>query len=89
MPEVLFTQFVRPDGHPREVSIDRPQEVADKAKEIEDRGYCLESEVLMSGQVSLTIFDPDDERDLAIELVPNGPEVPEAVDKLIMEFELK
>lgn len=40
MPEIPFTQYLRPDGHPIEVTIDRPQEVYDKAIEIENRGLC-------------------------------------------------
>ena len=86
MPQVTFTQFVLPRGEKREVSIERPQAVADKADRIIAAGLKLECEVLRTGDVSLTIAD--DEQDLAIKVVPNGPGVPEAVDELIINFNL-
>ena len=84
--EIEFTQYLRPHGQKKKVRIDRPKAVADKAKEIKNAGLCLECEVLMSGDVSFTIAN--EELDLAFEIVPNGPEVPDAVDRLILNFDL-
>lgn len=87
MPDIEFIQYLRPNGRRRPVSVDRPEDVADKAALIVAAGYRLECEELNTGHVSLTIFDPDDEVDVGIEVVPNGPDVPDAVDKLIMSFD--
>jgi hypothetical protein len=38
--------------------------------------------MLTTGEISLTIAD--DDGDVDIEVVPNGPEVPAAVDRLIL-----
>lgn len=89
MPEIKFTQYMRPDGHPIEAFIDRPQAVFDKAEQIIDAGYVFESEHLMTGNVSVTISDPDKEEDLAIRIISNGPEVIEAIDDMINSFDIK
>lgn len=84
--EINFTQYLRPDGRAVPVRIARPVEIAAKAEAIIARGFRFECEQLSSGDVSLTITDPD-EGDMDIEVVPNGPEVPAAVDRLIERFE--
>ena len=67
--------------------IERTEEVAAKAKEIVNAGFQFECEMLSDYKtVSLTIADDDE--DLAIEVVPNGPDVPPAVDHLVMNFDL-
>lgn len=79
---IPFTQFMRPDGRPVEVSIERPDHVAAKAKSIIDRGYRFECEHLTTGEVSLTVAGEDD--DLDIEICSNGPGlVGPAVDRLV------
>ena len=85
---IHFTQYLRPDGRPKSVHINRPQEIETKAKQIFKAGFSFECEHLSTGDVSLTIVNKAKEEDVAIEIVPNGPDVPKAVDKLIMEFEL-
>jgi hypothetical protein len=87
MGEIKFTQYLRPNGEKRDVTIERPDVVSDIAKRIIAAGYVLECEVLSDEQTcSFTIGDPREEIDVAIELCPNGPKVPVAVDKLITEF---
>lgn len=81
--EISFTQYMRPDGRAVPVKIARPVDIAAKAEAIIARGLRFECEHLMTGDVSLTITDPD-EGDVDIEVVPNGPEVPAAVDRLIL-----
>ena len=83
---VRFIQYLRPAGRQKEMLINRPPSIVAKAEEIWAAGYRLEAEVLMSGLVSLTISDG--EEDMAIELVANGPEVPKAVDRMISEFNI-
>lgn len=80
---IPFTQYMRPDGRAVPVRIARPVEIAEKAQAIIARGLCFECEHLTTGDVSLTITDPD-EGDVDIEVVANGPEVPAAVDRLIL-----
>lgn len=84
MKPIHFTQFLRPSGRTRRVQIFRPNKIADAAEEFVGRGGRLECEVLGTGEVSLTAeIGDDDEAPVAIEVVPNGPAVPEAVDRLI------
>jgi hypothetical protein len=78
---IHFTQFLRPDGRRKTVTIERPPEVEANAKRIADAGLRFECEVLTTNEVSLTIADDDE--DLAFEVVPNGPDVPNAVDRLL------
>jgi hypothetical protein len=84
MNDIEFTQYLRPNGRRRKVYIKRPAAIVQKANQILALGYCFECEELMTGMVSLTISDG--EQDLAIELCRNGPAVPETVDRLIEEF---
>lgn len=81
MPEVPFTQFMRPNGRSKPVLIDRPDKIARKAKILIESGHRFECEELMTGLVSLTVVY--DGENIDIEVVSNGPEVPKAVDRLI------
>ena len=82
--KVYFTQFLRPDGRRNEVQIPRPAPVVAAADFLDARGYSLQCEVLQTGQVSLTVFSGELEEDVAIELCENGPDVLDAVDRLIL-----
>ncbi|AGC35744.1 hypothetical protein ACP46_gp59 [Rhizobium phage RHEph06] len=86
MPNVYFTQYLRPDGRKQIISIDRPAHVVAKADHILSHGFRFECEELTTGEVSLTISD--DWGDYAFELCANGPAVPASVDKLILEFDV-
>lgn len=86
MPNIYFTQYLRPSGRPAVVSIWRGDDIAAKADSIMRQGFRFETEVLMTGQVSFTISDDDD--DYAIEVCDNGTNVPLTVDKLILDFNL-
>lgn len=83
---IPFTQYLRPNGRTAPVEIGRSAEVEQKAQEIMAAGYRFECEHLTTGHASLTIHDPRIEEDVAIEVVPNGPGVPAAVDRLVMGF---
>jgi hypothetical protein len=87
MPDIPFTQYLRPDGRQVPVSIDRPVEVADLAHRIIERGFRFECEHLSTGHASLTIAGRDDDED--IEVVPNGPSVPAAIDRMVKRFAAK
>lgn len=87
MPDIPFTQYLRPDGRQVPVTIDRPADVADLAQRIIDRGFRFECEHLTTGHASLTIAGRDD--DVDIEVVRNGPDVPVAVDRMVKRFAAK
>lgn len=86
---IPFTQFMRPDGRRKDETIDRPEHVEKVALSLFERGVRFEAEVLMDGSVSLEAVGPEDEdgdpTSLAIEVVPNGPGVAEAVDRLVLK----
>lgn len=85
MAEIPFTQYMRPDGRPMQTSIVVRRDIYEKAKDIINQGNVFECEVLTTGQISLTITDPE-EGDIAIRVVSNGPEVVQAVYSLVEEF---
>jgi len=86
MPNIPFTQYLRPDGRKVGVVIDRPEAIASMALKIMQAGYVFEVEHLTTGEASLTIADPKKGVDVAIKIVPNGPKVPGAVDDMITDF---
>ena len=83
MTSIPFTQYTWPNGEPRQIFVGRPPEVMNKAFAIIAAGFRFETELLTTGEVSLTLHDPETEEDVDIEVVPNGPEVPAAVDRLV------
>jgi hypothetical protein len=82
-----FTQYLRPDGRQVEAEFKVADDLAEQLALIQSAGANLTAEVLMTGIVSFTISDVDSD-DFDIELVPNGPEVPLAIDRLIRRFNL-
>lgn len=88
MADIPFTQYLMPNGRQSPVTIDRPQDIATKAFAIIERGYRFECEMLSDYcTVSLTIANDDDDHE--IEVVPNGPEVPIAIDRMVKRFATK
>ena len=86
MKDIPFTQFIRPYGRKLHISILRPDEIAEQASELVANQIKFEIEELRTGEVSMTAEDyrpGAEEPTLAIEVVPNGPEVVNAVDRLI------
>jgi hypothetical protein len=82
---IPFTQYLRPNGRRRDVEIDRPSDIQALARRFIESGGRYECEHLTTGEASLTAVKEIDgeEQDIAIEVVPNGPEVPAAVDRLV------
>lgn len=82
---IRFTQYLRPNGRKRITEIERTPEIVLLANKFIIAGGWFESEELTTGQVSLTAcFMIDEEpQDIAFEIIPNGPGVPEAVDRLV------
>lgn len=88
MPEIPFTQFLRPEGKPTLTYIDVPLEIELLAVRFIEEGGRFTSELLRDNvTVSLCAeFTIDGElQDIASTLAPNGPPVVEAVHQLVRE----
>lgn len=77
-------QFMRPSGLRRAMQAPVRPEVKAMWHEIADDGYVLTAELVPGGTVHMTISS--DEEDVAGRLVPNGPQVPRAMDAMITEY---
>lgn len=87
MPNVLFTQYLRPNGRRTHVMIDRPDYIAKAADFIRAQGFRFEMEELSDGvTVSMTISD--DDGDYHFKVCQNGPGIPASVDELIKTFDM-
>lgn len=85
MKAIPFTQYMMPNGRRQAVHIDRPDEISVRAEKIIERGYRFEVEMLSDFQtISLTIANDEDDHE--IEICQNGPEVPDAIDRMIVRF---
>lgn len=82
---ISFTQYLRPDGRPRPISICMPEATEALAREFENAGGWYEAEVLADNSVSLTACMEVDgeEEDVCCEIAANGPGIKEAVDRLV------
>jgi hypothetical protein len=83
MKPITFTQFLLPAGRRVTTEIERSDPIADKAAELVAAGCRLEIEMLTTGEISMAV--EHDEATWAIEITPNGPEVPIGVDKIICD----
>lgn len=81
---IRFTHYVRPNGRKTDFTIERPERIKAMADVIVAAGYALESEVLRTRYVSMTVERVNDatgECDvIAHELVRNGPGIHDAID---------
>lgn len=80
---IPVTQFIMPHGTPRPMYAWVTKSAHDKASQIIKAGYKFEAEVLTTGEVSLTVADPVAGKDVAIEVCGNGPELVDAMDRMI------
>lgn len=81
-----FTQYLRPNGIPRQVHVEVSNSFQNIISELIVAGARFEAEVLQNGNVSFTVEMIDDEGEeitLASELTENNEKVLEAVDRLI------
>ena len=89
MNTIAFTQYLRPHGRKISTSVECSDDIIEKADAICAAGYKFEVEVLMTGNVSMTVENTDDDKldleggPIAIEIVPNGPGVLDAVVRLV------
>ena len=80
---VCVTQFLMPDGRPKQIETELPVETQPFYESMLKHGCRIEMEVLTTSEVSMTISDPVEEVDIDIEVVSNGPEVIEALSRLL------
>lgn len=80
---IPFRQYLRPDGRPRPIEIERPEHVETLAESVMKTGIRFEAEILRTAEISLTAYDPQADSDIAVEIVKNGEEVEAAVDRLV------
>lgn len=79
---IPFTQYLMPRGERHPVWIRRPDDVQEQARAVIEAGFAFECEMLSDYRsVSLTVSDGED--DVEIEVCANGPDVPNAVDRLV------
>jgi hypothetical protein len=80
---IKFTQFLSPNARKIPISIAHTPEVEMLAEEMYKNGCRFEIEVLPAGMINMDIQPPDGSGVFAIEVVPNGPAVVEAVERLV------
>ena len=85
---IPYTQFMLPDGRRVPKTMDRPEPIENRAQDIIEEGFEFQMEILTTGEVSMTIFDPYKETDVAIQICDNGPAVPACLDMMIQEFDI-
>jgi hypothetical protein len=78
-----FTQYLRPHGRPQEVEIARPADIEQLAAAVRVRGFAFEIEVLTTGEINMDCCNEDEQ--LCCEVCDNGPQVPDAVDRLVRQ----
>lgn len=86
---MILTQYLRPDGRPREVSFQASVHVELLATYFQHVGGKYECEELTTGEISITACFPDEKdnemRDIAARIVLNGPAVPLATQQVVVE----
>jgi len=86
---VQFTQYLRPNGRKVTQYIDLKPEIEKMAQTIIDCGYRFESEILSDEITCSFTITNDEEGDVYIVLVHNGPEVPQKISEMIWDFHSK
>ena len=74
---------MRPNGRRVNQSVEIPDTSRSDYEMILSRGWNLAAEVLMSGMVSITV--ESEEQDEAMRVVPNGPNVIDAIQQVLAE----
>jgi len=80
---IPFTQYLLPDGRQKPIEIDIDAETEKKAQALIAQGCHFDAEILRTGAVSFTCERGD--KLISIEISFNGPEVEQAVVKLVNE----
>jgi hypothetical protein len=84
---IVFTQFLRPNGTPHLVDFPvQDREIRAMADDILAKDLTFTCEELMNGMAVFYITDERKGVDVAIEMCPNGPDVPDTVHKMIRKY---
>jgi len=88
--EIPFTRYTLPNGKTSNYMFQTTRsDVYDKAKSILSTGtYKFEIEILTTGEVSATIHNKETEVDVAIAVELNVPELAEAIEQMIINFDV-
>jgi len=68
-------QYKMPDGRKVPTSTKLPMDSREAYLDMQKHGCNFAAEMLMTGEISVTIEDPKNEVDVDIEVIPNGPDV--------------
>jgi pyruvate formate-lyase activating enzyme-like uncharacterized protein len=79
-------QYLRPNGKTMLGTVEIGDEYEEAYRRMEGNGLRLESEVLTTGEVAITISDMCRGEDVDIEVVTNGPEVITAIETLLARY---
>lgn len=88
---VKFTQYLRPDGRRKAITLQVPDFVGEMAMKVTAAGYHFDAEVLQDEKTVSFTCEPDepgedgDDQPISMELVENGPGVGEAIHRLVAE----
>lgn len=85
---IPFTQYLMPNGEPKDVSIVSTPNVLEKAQLIIDAGFCFECEML-ADYTTISFSVSDELADYSTYVCENGPQVPLTVDRMILEFDIE
>lgn len=80
------TQYLRPDGRRRDSGFELPSEIKPLYDEMKKAGCWVEVEVLTTGEVSMTVFDPAKEEAIDMSVTQNGPKVKDGLVFTIVWF---
>ena len=88
MRAIKFTQYLRPNGRKRPIEIERPEDTAQKADYLVEKGCWFDIEELTTGMISATAEhearnEDEDVWVLAHEIGPNGPPMLVMIDTLV------
>ena len=72
---VEVTQYLLPDGRQKRFTTELPADSEAAYGDMLARGCRLEAEVMLTGEVSLAVVNPSEQRDVDNEVVFNGPAV--------------
>jgi hypothetical protein len=85
MMTVEVTQYMRPHGHKVLRHTDLSDDVAECYQKMRARGWSLAAEVIDSNEVVVWIEDLQAERDVDCRIAPNGPEVQQVLEAMLLE----
>ncbi len=85
---VSMLQYIPPNGRKKWVDCEVPDDLSEKYKELTQEGCNIAIEILMTGELSITV--EDDIHDFDIEVVPNAPPHGQvALEAMIARFDVE